>query len=217
MSIFEQYLNVLNMIKNQVYSNKKRILKVARRRFFTFGYSRVTMDELAIELQMSKKTLYQFFKSKQLLLESVIYDFFQEFNEKINEILKEKSKNKNNDRLNTLKYFLSLIQSQISQFNAHAFEDIHRNNPKAWQMISNLREKMINNELRELLKQGKKEGTVRKDIDLDIIVLIILNTVESVATPEVISQFSYSTEEVVEMIAKIVMFGILTPENLIET
>jgi hypothetical protein len=84
-------------------------------------------------------------------------------------------------------------------------------------MISNLREKIINNELRELLKQGKKEGTVRKDIDLDIIVLIILNTVESVATPEVISQFSYSTEEVLEMIAKIITFGILTPENLIKT
>jgi AcrR family transcriptional regulator len=203
------------MIKNQDYSNKKRILKAARKQFFTFGYSRVTMDELAIELQMSKKTLYQFFKSKQLLLESVIYDFFQEYNEKINEIIKEKSKN--NNKLDTLKHFLSLVQSQVSQFNVHAFEDIRKNNPKAWQMISNLREKIINNELRELLKQGKKEGTVRKDIDLDIIVLIILNTVESVATPEVISQFSYSTEEVLEMIAKIITFGILTPENLIKT
>jgi AcrR family transcriptional regulator len=203
------------MIKKQVYSNKKRILKAARKQFFTFGYSRVTMDELAIELQMSKKTLYQFFKSKQLLLESVIYDFFQEFNEKINEIIKEKSKN--NNKLDILKHFLSLIQSQISQFNMNAFEDIHKNNPKAWQMINNLRKKMINNELRELLKQGKKEGTVRKDIDLDIIVLIILNAVESVATPEVISQFSYSTEELLEMIAKIVTFGILTPENFIKT
>lgn len=203
------------MIKNRDYSNKKRILKAARKQFFTFGYSRVTMDELAIELQMSKKTLYQFFKSKQLLLESVIYDFFQEYNEKINEIIKEKSKN--NNKLDTLKHFLSLVQSQVSQFNVHAFEDIRKNNPKAWQMISNLREKIINNELRELLKQGKKEGTVRKDIDLDIIVLIILNTVESVATPEVISQFSYSTEEVLEMIAKIITFGILTPENLIKT
>jgi AcrR family transcriptional regulator len=203
------------MIKKQVYSNKKRILKAARKQFFTFGYSRVTMDELAIELQMSKKTLYQFFKSKHLLLESVIYDFFQEFNEKINEIIKEKSKN--NNKLDILKHFLSLIQSQISQFNMNAFEDIHKNNPKAWQMINNLRKKMINNELRELLKQGKKEGTVRKDIDLDIIVLIILNAVESVATPEVISQFSYSTEELLEMIAKIVTFGILTPENFIKT
>jgi len=203
------------MIKNQGISIKKRILMAARKQFFTFGYSRSTMAELAIELQMSKKTLYQFFKSKQFLLESTIYDFFQELDENIDEIIK--AKDKNNNRIDTLKHFLSLIQSQISQLNVNAFEDIRKNNPEAWQTIGNLREKMINNKLRELLKQGKKDGTVRKDIDLDIIVLIILNTVQYVATPEVISRFSYSTEEVIEMIAKIFMFGILTPENMINT
>jgi len=203
------------MIKNQGISIKKRILMAARKQFFTFGYSRSTMAELAIELQMSKKTLYQFFKSKQFLLESAIYDFFQELDENIDEIIK--AKDKNNNRIDTLKHFLSLIQSQISQLNVNAFEDIRKNNPEAWQTIGNLREKMINNKLRELLKQGKKDGTVRKDIDLDIIVLIILNTVQYVATPEVISRFSYSTEEVIEMIAKIFMFGILTPENMINT
>jgi AcrR family transcriptional regulator len=201
-------------IKKSPNSNKKRILKVARKYFFTFGYSTVTMGQLAIELQMSKKTIYKFFKSKQILLESVIYDFFQEFNDKINEIINEK--NKSNNVLETLKLFLSLIQSQISQINVYAFEDIRKNSPETWQAIGNLREKMINNELRDLLRQGKKEGIVRKDIDIDIIVLIILNTVQHVATPEIISQLSYSTEEVIEMIARIFMFGILSPENMIK-
>ena len=67
-------------------SIKRRILDTARRYFFTQGYSKATMDELAAELQMSKKTLYQFFDSKQLLLESVILDFFQDFHTKINKI-----------------------------------------------------------------------------------------------------------------------------------
>lgn len=201
-------------IKKSPNSNKKRILKVARKYFFTFGYFTVTMGQLAIELQMSKKTIYKFFKSKQILLESVIYDFFQEFNDKINEIINEK--NKSNNVLETLKLFLSLIQSQISQINVYAFEDIRKNSPETWQAIGNLREKMINNELRDLLRQGKKEGIVRKDIDIDIIVLIILNTVQHVATPEIISQLSYSTEEVIEMIARIFMFGILSPENMIK-
>jgi AcrR family transcriptional regulator len=160
---------------------------------------------------MSKKTIYKFFKSKQILLESIIYDFFQEFNDKINEIINEK--NKSNNVLETLKLFLSLIQSQISQINVYAFEDIRKNSPETWQAIGNLREKMINNELRDLLRQGKKEGIVRKDID---IVLIILNTVQHVATPEIISQLPYSTEEVIEMIARIFMFGILSPENMIK-
>ena len=200
------------MLKKQDYAVRRRILTTARNIFFRFGYSKATMDELAIELHMSKKTLYQFFKSKQLLLESVIYDFFQEFHDKINQIIKDKN---NNSGLGVLKKFMSLVQLQISQFNIYAFEDIRKNNPEAWQIINRLREKMINNELRELLKQGKREGTVRKDIDLDIIVLVILNTVQYIAIPEVISKFSYSTEEVIEMIARIVMSGISKSENAV--
>jgi AcrR family transcriptional regulator len=199
------------MLKDQYNNARKRILLAARKSFFSFGYSKVTMDELAIELQMSKKTLYQFFKSKDYLLESVIYDFFDEFQEKIDKIIK----GKNDSGLGVLKQFISLVQSQISQFKIKAFEDIRKNNPDAWQVISYLREKMINNQLRELLKHGKKEGTVRKDIDLDIIVLVILNTVQSIAIPEVISKFSYSTEEVIEMLAKIVIYGISESENIV--
>lgn len=177
--------------KNKV---KKRILITARKYFFTQGYSKATMDELATELHMSKKTFYHFFRSKQLLLESVIYDFFQEFHEKINKIIK----NKKNRKISLLKQFMSLPQEQVLQLNIWAFEDIRKNNPEAWQIINNLEEKLINNELRKLLQEGKSEGAVRQDIDLDLIVLMILNTIKSIAIPEVVSQLSYSTEEVID-------------------
>ncbi len=193
--------------KNKV---KKRILITARKYFFTQGYSKATMDELATELHMSKKTLYHFFRSKQLLLESVIYDFFQEFHEKINKIIK----NKKNRKISLLKQFMSLLQEQVLQLNIWAFEDIRKNNPEAWQIINNLEEKLINNELRKLLQEGKSEGAVRQDIDLDLIVLMILNTIKSIAIPEVVSQLSYSTEEVIDMLAKIFINGISKPEKL---
>lgn len=192
------------MTDNKKEAIKKRILATARKIFFTFGFSKSTMDELAIELHMSKKTLYQLFQSKQQLLESVIYDFYQEFQDRIDSIISEE----NNSGIGVLRQFMTLVQSQISQLNIRAFEDIRKSNPKAWQTIRSLSEKMIDNQLRELLKKGKKEGTIRNDIDLDIIVLVILNTVQSIAIPEVISRFSYSTEEVIEMIAMIITGGI---------
>ncbi|MBN2395440.1 MAG: TetR/AcrR family transcriptional regulator [Candidatus Atribacteria bacterium] len=196
------------MTKNKNKLTKRKILITARRYFFTIGYSKVTMDEMALELHISKKTIYQLFKSKQFLLESVIYDFFQELHEKIKQIIE----NHCNNQSNVLKQFMSSVQSQISQWNMKAFEEISKNNPRAWSIITHLREKMIHNELRDLLQEGKKEGTIRKNIDLDIIVLIILNTVQSIAIPEITSQFPYSTEEVIEMIAKIIMHGIIEPE-----
>lgn len=47
------------------------ILKAARARFERFGVKKTTMDEISRDVGISKKTLYEFFKSKEELFESV--------------------------------------------------------------------------------------------------------------------------------------------------
>ena len=199
----------LDMSKNQQTLMRKKVLLSARNLFFSFGYSKVTMDELASELNMSKRTLYQLYNSKNRLLEAVIYDFFQEFQENINKIINNQNKN----ALASLKQIIFLIQKQTTKFSIHGFEDIRKNNSQAWQLISNLREKMFNSQLREILNQAKKENNLREDIDVEIIILIILNTIQSVVNPEIISQLSYSTEDVIEMLSKFIISGIIKSNN----
>src|ERR1700729_647044 len=53
---------------------RRRILAGARRHFFTHGFRSVTMDDLAAELAMSKKTFYAHFPSKMALLQAVMCD-----------------------------------------------------------------------------------------------------------------------------------------------
>ena len=53
-----------------------RILSEARRHFMTHGFRNVTMDDLAAELGMSKKTVYAHFASKAVLLQAVIDEKF---------------------------------------------------------------------------------------------------------------------------------------------
>jgi AcrR family transcriptional regulator len=197
------------MSKNQENPIRKKVLIAARKLFFSFGYSKVTMDELSSELNMSKRTLYQLYKSKNILLEAVIYDFFQEFQDDISKITYSKKE----DALASLKKIISLIQGQVTKFSIHAFEDIKRNNPEAWQIIIKLREKMFNNELRKLLGQAKKEKTVRDDIDIEIIVILIINSIQSVVNPETISRLPYTTEEVIDMLSKFIISGIKKPKN----
>src|ERR1700683_3946375 len=50
------------------------ILKIARAHFFVRGFRSVTMDDLALEMGMSKKTLYAHFESKTALLQAVMRD-----------------------------------------------------------------------------------------------------------------------------------------------
>ncbi len=68
--------------------NKKSILKIAERIFTQKGYSLTTMDEIAVEAQFSKATLYQYFKSKGELFFEIIYKFFEELLQKIEKVQK---------------------------------------------------------------------------------------------------------------------------------
>ncbi len=56
--------------------NRQRIIDAARIHFFSHGFRSVTMDDLAEELGVSKKTLYAHFPGKFDLLESVLADKF---------------------------------------------------------------------------------------------------------------------------------------------
>jgi AcrR family transcriptional regulator len=54
--------------------NRQRIIDAARAHFFSHGFRSVTMDDLAVELGISKKTLYAYFPGKFDLLEAVLAD-----------------------------------------------------------------------------------------------------------------------------------------------
>src|SRR5260370_18182191 len=56
--------------------NRQRIVDAARVHFFSHGFRSVTMDDLAEELAISKKTLYAHFPGKIDLLEAVLADKF---------------------------------------------------------------------------------------------------------------------------------------------
>src|SRR5206468_10029474 len=67
-------------------SDAQRIVEAARAHFFSHGFRSVTMDDLAEELGISKKTLYAHFPGKIQLLEAVLEDKFAGVEAKLNEI-----------------------------------------------------------------------------------------------------------------------------------
>src|SRR5438093_494123 len=67
-------------------ADSQRIVEAARAHFFSHGFRSVTMDDLAEELAMSKKTLYAHFPSKIALLEAVLADKFAGVEAKVEEL-----------------------------------------------------------------------------------------------------------------------------------
>ena len=65
---------------------RSRLLSEARQHFFRFGFSRVTMDELAADTGVSKKTYYRYFPSKEALVRAVFAEFPGEMRDAIHAV-----------------------------------------------------------------------------------------------------------------------------------
>src|SRR5438105_6602491 len=70
-------------------ADSQRIVEAARAHFFSHGFRSVTMDDLAVELAISKKTLYAHFPSKTALLEYVLADKFASVDTALKEAVRE--------------------------------------------------------------------------------------------------------------------------------
>lgn len=57
---------------------RQRILSIAQGLYKTNGFKEVTMDRLAQEAEISKKTIYHFFGTKTVLVEAVIQGLIEE-------------------------------------------------------------------------------------------------------------------------------------------
>ena len=69
---------------------KEKIIERANDMFLSLGFKSVTMDDLASEMGISKKTIYTHFQNKTKLVEATTEHLFCEISEGIDAILAEK-------------------------------------------------------------------------------------------------------------------------------
>src|SRR5262245_8421931 len=98
----------------------QRIVGAARQHFFAHGFRTVTMDDLAAELGMSKKTLYAHFPSKTLLVEAVLLQKMREMEAELERITSESSA----DFATALHQLLACLQRQTGEIQAPFLRDI---------------------------------------------------------------------------------------------
>src|SRR5579859_6242239 len=106
-------------------SARQRIIAAAREHFFAHGFHRVTMDDLAEGLGMSKKTIYAHFPSKTALLEAVLLDKFERAEDEMEAITSECSA----DFASGLHRLLACVQRHTEEIRPPFVRDIQREAP----------------------------------------------------------------------------------------
>ena len=183
----------------------EKIIMVARVLFRERGYSSVHMDDIAYELGMSKKTLYQHIASKEALLEIICNDLYEEFEKHSQGVLK------NNDLSLEEKLFLhaEFCNSKLNRLHPSFFLDVKRHAPAIHEQLMQLRSKGVTQTISSLLKQGQKEGVVRRDISMKLAIESFRAVMLNVMQPEMLESINLTTSQAGKEIMDMFFNGIL--------
>ena len=144
---------------------EKSILAAARKRFAHYGFSKVTMDEIAGDVEMGKASLYYYFPTKEDLFKAVVVEEQNEFTKKIETILQKQTSF--SEKLNEyveqrLKYFHDLVN--LGMLSVHSLFDIKSMFKKLFEDFE-AQELIL---LKGIIEDGKNAGEFRKDLPEDL-------------------------------------------------
>src|SRR6476469_3152450 len=187
-------------------SVRQRIVHAARSHFFSHGFRSVTMDDLADELGISKKTLYAHFPSKIGLLEAVLADKFASVEAR----LKEVTCTYPHDFSTALQELLSNTQRELDEIKPPFVRDMRQKAPHVFKMVERRRAELIERHFGKLFVEGQRTGMVRKDIPAKLMIEILLTMVQGIMNPPKMKELGMTPKEGFTGIIEIVLKGALT-------
>ena len=184
-----------------------RILNSAREQFVRFGYSKVTTDEIASELGISKKTLYKYFASKEALFRAVMQRTMDDISAGAAAIIYNEELEYTRKLTETLAFF----SEQIARvFSRPLMRDLRRKLPHIWQEVEAFREEQIFTKFASLIAEGVKQGVIRSDIHQEVIVRIYFAAAQQIMNPETLLNLPLTANEAFDAIVKTLFEGLLT-------
>ena len=187
--------------------DKNKIIAYAEEKFSTLGFFKTTMDELAKEMRISKKTIYKHFSSKNILVKAVLDTVRFSISSLITKIVE------GDDNAVVKLYKISeLLSRRISKISAAWLNDLRIHAPELWNEIEQFRKMMIQKNLTLIVEQGKREGLI-VDKPTVIILTIILSSVQAVVNPEFVINNNLSMREAAKVTLDVVFSGILTKKG----
>jgi AcrR family transcriptional regulator len=187
--------------------DQDKIIEHIEEKFFRDGFYKTTMDEIASELRMSKKTIYKFFPSKDDLVKAIAKFFMNRMKSKIVPALQS-----DKNAIEKLGDLINILAKASEKISAARMEELKRHYPSLWNEIDSFRTEMMFGNITKVIEQGKKEGLF-VDYPTNIIMNVLVASVRSIVNPDFIMNNNYSIIEAARYAFRIVISGILTEKG----
>lgn len=184
---------------------RTRIIEGASTLFFRNGIKSVKMDDIAHELNVSKRTIYEHFTDKEQLLIECLKFIYQDLRAQGKKLIRKSSRN----TLDVILILYKIYFDMLKRANRNFFIDVK----KYPQIIKHQqrREESNNRKFKAWMQQGIDEGLFREDAKSDILLYILKRDLELII--ETTDFNTYSTDDLGKNFILFYLRGIATPKG----
>lgn len=200
------YTKLVSMVTSE--DLRQAILEASCRKFTTHGYKRVTVQEIASEIGISKKTIYKFFSSKDDILREVVV-------EKVNSLIKT-LRNIQNSRgfaVDKIQMITEAVGTHVNEQWQKILMEVRMNSPRLFKEIDKILQSKVALAWQNMFIDGQKKGWIRKDIDPVVFTTAYIGVVRELMKVDFLSKHSLTESEVPRQVFKIFTEGILTEKG----
>lgn len=188
---------------------KERILVKAHELFMRYGIRSVSMDDIATNLGMSKKTIYQFFADKDELVDAIMdVEIVNMQNDCTSCSIRAR------DAVDEIFLTMEQILEQFSQMNPMVLYDMEKFHHRAYQKIMKHKHDFILKIISSNLERGKAEGLYRPEVNVEIMARFRLESMMLAFNIDLYPPKKFPLVEVTRELIEHFVYGISTLKGI---
>ena len=193
-------------MSNKYNPKQKQILSKGKELFWKYGFKRVTIEEICREARVSKMTYYKYFPNKSKLAEAILDRIFDESILKIRKLGEE-----HEDAGQTLEKIMQLKFEGSKGIGEEFVKDLYTYPEAELKVYMETKTQEIFTEVIQLYEQGKKDGWVRKDLNIPFMIQFTRSSMDLITKQDLMPYFDNYQEMILE-ITRLFIYGIAPHE-----
>lgn len=188
---------------------REKIVNKATELFLSFGFKSVTMDDIATEMGISKKTIYIHFENKTKLVEATTLTVFETISQGIDNI---QALEKNPiAEIYEIKYF---VMDNLKDEKSSPQHQLQKYYPKLFASLKQKQFDVMQNCVVENLERGVALDLYRKSVSVEFVSRIYFSSMMSIKDQDLFPLKAFSMNMLMDHFLEYHLRGICTPKGL---
>lgn len=196
-------------VRNTEQERERELVAGASKIFRMYGIRSVTMGDLATRMGISKKTLYQYVKDKNDLVNKVVRLVGEEFRRQIGALLKA-----DGNAIDELFALTTFVTMQLKDLHPSILYDLEKYHSDTYHAVRRTRRGEVSGIMTRNMERGIKEGLYRTDLNIPMIAMVYLARLDMASDTEFFPPEHYDMNALHWELFRYHVRGIATPEGV---